>query len=196
VFTSDGYDDGSIRSIARLAAVDPALVHHYFGTKAELFMAALQLPKDPRVVRETLDPSLPMGEAVVLGFLRMWEDQRTDEARASGQRGAFVTTMQAACATEGAGIALREFLMERVWAFLPHREGDSEMMRGLRRSLVSSQLVGLAWSRHVLQTEPLASAPPEAIARVVGPTIERYSGGDLTDFELTLAALSPGHPQD
>ena len=32
------------------AGVDPALVHHYFGTKDDLFVAAMQLPVDPREV--------------------------------------------------------------------------------------------------------------------------------------------------
>jgi DNA-binding transcriptional regulator YbjK len=36
-FTASGYDQASIRDIARRAGVDPALVHHYFGTKQELF---------------------------------------------------------------------------------------------------------------------------------------------------------------
>jgi AcrR family transcriptional regulator len=181
VFATDGYDEASIRSIARAAAVDPALVHHYFGGKAELFMAALELPRDPRDVAETLDEGLPTGQRVVVGFLRMWDVDPAD--REPGRGHPFVAAMQAASATEGAGIALREFLTERIWSRLPRLEGDSETMYKLRRALVSSQLMGLAWSRYILQMEPLASAPPEVIARVVGPTMERYAIGDLSDFE-------------
>ena len=32
-FAAKGYDASSVRGIAREAGVDPALVHHYFGTK-------------------------------------------------------------------------------------------------------------------------------------------------------------------
>ena len=35
-------------AVAADAGVDPALVHHYFGTKDDLFLAALELPVDPR----------------------------------------------------------------------------------------------------------------------------------------------------
>ena len=34
--------------VAAEAGVDPALVHHYFGAKDDLFLAALEIPVDPR----------------------------------------------------------------------------------------------------------------------------------------------------
>jgi hypothetical protein len=34
-------------------------------------------------------------------------------------------------------------------------------------------------ARHVLRIEPLASADPETIVAIVGPTIQRYVTGDL-----------------
>src|SRR5256886_17585982 len=49
-FAERGYDRASIRAIATSAGVDPALVHHYFGTKDELFLATVQAPMDPAVL--------------------------------------------------------------------------------------------------------------------------------------------------
>ena len=46
-FAEHGYQHATIRGVADLAGVDPALVHHYFGTKQELFVAAVQLPVNP-----------------------------------------------------------------------------------------------------------------------------------------------------
>ena len=46
-FAERGFDGASIRHIAAAAGVDPALVHHYFGTKDQLFLAAMQAPIDP-----------------------------------------------------------------------------------------------------------------------------------------------------
>ena len=43
-FAEQGYQHATIRGVADLAGVDPALVHHYFGTKQGLFVAAMQLP--------------------------------------------------------------------------------------------------------------------------------------------------------
>ena len=40
-FAERGYDSATIRQIATSAGVDPALVHHYFGTKEELFRATV-----------------------------------------------------------------------------------------------------------------------------------------------------------
>ena len=37
----------SISAVAADAGVDAALVHHYFGTKRQLFAAAIHLPIDP-----------------------------------------------------------------------------------------------------------------------------------------------------
>ena len=49
-FAERGFDRASIRQIATAAAVDPALVHHYFGRKDALFREATAIPVDPDVV--------------------------------------------------------------------------------------------------------------------------------------------------
>lgn len=41
LFLRDGYEKVSLRAVAREAEVDPALVHHYFTSKAALFLLAL-----------------------------------------------------------------------------------------------------------------------------------------------------------
>jgi hypothetical protein len=53
-----------------------------------------------------------------------------------------------------------------------------------RRSLISSQLVGLAWTRYVVRMEPLAPADRAQVAAWAGPTIDRYATGrlDLEDL--------------
>ena len=43
-FAEVGFDKASIRSIAAAAGVDSALVHHYFGTKHDLFVEVVALP--------------------------------------------------------------------------------------------------------------------------------------------------------
>ena len=45
-----GFAGTTIRAVAAEAGVDPALVHHYFGTKDDLFLAALEIPVDPRAL--------------------------------------------------------------------------------------------------------------------------------------------------
>ena len=50
LFARNGIDKTSIRAIASGAGVDSALVHHYFGTKQQLFAAAIHIPIDPMQV--------------------------------------------------------------------------------------------------------------------------------------------------
>ena len=47
LFAARGFGSTSVRAIAADAGVDPSLVHHYFGTKDDLFLAALEIPVDP-----------------------------------------------------------------------------------------------------------------------------------------------------
>lgn len=46
-FSERGYEKTSVRGIAKAAGVDPALVHHYFGTKEQVFEAAIEVAFAP-----------------------------------------------------------------------------------------------------------------------------------------------------
>ena len=59
-FAAHGYDGATIRRIAADAGVDPALVHHFFGTKERLFAAAVRLPVVPG---ELISSALAAGAA-------------------------------------------------------------------------------------------------------------------------------------
>src|SRR3954452_9408075 len=66
-FAEHGYDGATIRTIAGNAGVDPALVHHYFGTKEELFVEAVQFPIRPA---EFL-PAVVEGDLDGMGYRRV-----------------------------------------------------------------------------------------------------------------------------
>ena len=83
---------------------------------------------------------------------------------------------QAVCSSPEIARSLREFLAERIGAGLPSGP-DPQTAQG-RYALVSSQLVGLAWTRYILRIEPVASAPRAEVAAMVGPTIDRYIAGE------------------
>ena len=85
-FAERGYESATIRGIAAAAGVDPALVHHYFGTKDLLFAEAMELPISPSaVVPDVLagDPG-QLGERLVRRFLDLWS------ADSTGSGGALV----------------------------------------------------------------------------------------------------------
>src|SRR5206468_2899800 len=77
-FAEKGFDGASVRGIARAASVDPALVHHFFGTKEALFVAAMEVPFDPAEVipRILAGPSEELGERMVRTFLAIWGNEQ------------------------------------------------------------------------------------------------------------------------
>ena len=78
-FAEKGFGGTTIRAVAGEAGVDPALVHHYFGAKDDLFLAALQIPVDPRALVPTIfAPGVEgAGERLLRVFLSVWDDPHT-----------------------------------------------------------------------------------------------------------------------
>ncbi|MGR6321075.1 TetR family transcriptional regulator [Micromonospora soli] len=171
-FAERGFDGASIRAIAAAAQVDPALVHHYFGSKDQLFLAAMNFPADPR---ELLPKVIAggregIGERLVRMFLAVWDSP-------AGTAG--VALLRSAVGNEWGARLLREFLTTQVLRrVLDHLDVDPAELP-LRGSLVASQLMGLAMTRYVIKLEPVASAPTETLVTTIGPTVQRYITGDL-----------------
>jgi AcrR family transcriptional regulator len=184
-FAAAGYAVASIRAVARRAGVDPALVYHYFTGKAGLFVASLGLPADPRAVQQAaVQQGPPDGARIVERFLAQWEEGQAEPGRP------FVTLTQAVSASPEVARAMREFLTERVWA---NRARGSEQASMRTAALVSSQLLGLAWTRYVVRMEPLASMPRADVAALAGPTIDRY----IAAYDVGVpAADATGPPAD
>ncbi|MGW0503372.1 TetR/AcrR family transcriptional regulator [Micromonospora sp. NPDC003241] len=173
-FAERGFDAATIRAVAAAAEVDPALVHHYFGSKEQLFLAAVQAPVDPR---ELLPSVLAgdrdgIGERLVRTFVAVWDSP----AGAAG-----VALLRSAVGNEWTARLVREFLTTQVLRrILDHLDVDPAQLP-LRGGLVATQLIGLAVMRHVIRLEPIASAEPETLVATVGPTVQRYLTGELVD---------------
>jgi AcrR family transcriptional regulator len=168
IFAEKGYDGTSLRAVARAANVDPALVHHYFAGKADLFVSAMALPFDPRAVKEHAEGHAQPGPETVEAFLAMWD-------KAEGTVSSFASCLAAMASSPNVADAMREFVNERVWSSRPPTEGDSEAMAKRRTAMISSQLMGLAFTRYVLRVPPVATASPKDIGRWAGPTLRRYA---------------------
>jgi AcrR family transcriptional regulator len=167
VFAAKGYDGTSLRAVAREAGVDPALVHHYFDGKASLFVAAMALPFDPRQVRQHAASPDFSGARTIESFLTMWDN-------AEGSGSSFASCVSAMAGSTNVADAIREFVNERVWSVRPLKEGESEAMAERRTAMVSSQLMGLAFTRYLLRVPPISTASARQIGRWVGPTLDRY----------------------
>jgi AcrR family transcriptional regulator len=170
-FATKGYDASSLRAIARLAGVDPALVHHYFGPKADLFTAALDLPVNPADMAAAVLAEHPetAGDHLVGIFVGIWEQ--------GSNRHPLLALIRSATSSEEAAAMLREFATKEVFSRVVHALGTPDAQ--LRANLVLSQLFGLAMARYIIKVEPIASMSPAEVVAAVGPTIQRYITGDL-----------------
>ena len=170
-FAEQGYQRATIRGVAELAGVDPALVHHYFGTKQGLFVAAVQLPVNPVEQLSTLladDPG-QVGQQLIGVFLTVW-DHAVDQSP-------LLALVRSAVGDEQAAAMLREFITEEILGQVARQLGSPDAK--LRATLVGSQLIGLMMARYIIRVEPLASAPAAQVAAAVGPTLQRYLTGDI-----------------
>jgi AcrR family transcriptional regulator len=171
LFARNGIDNTSIRSIATSAGVDAALVHHYFGTKRQLFAAAIHIPIDPMQVigpmREA--PIDELGVRIPSLLLPLW-----DSEIGSG----LIATLRSLLA--GSEVSLiRSFLQEVIGAEIGSRVDDPPGSGPVRVQFVASQLVGVVMARYILELEPFKSLPVEQIAQTIGPNLQRYLTGDL-----------------
>ena len=172
-FGSAGFSGTTIRGVARAAGVDPALVHHYFGTKDELFAACLELPFDPSVlIAGLLAGGLDgLGERIVRTFLGVWD--------ATPGQGPLLALIRSAVSDERAAQSLRDFVSRVLLGPLARAAGPESVE--LRASLAATQIVGLAMARYVVRLEPLASASADELAPILGPTLDRYLQAHPTD---------------
>jgi AcrR family transcriptional regulator len=170
-FAERGYDGATIRALAGQAGVDPALVHHYFGSKDRLFIAAMELPVDLGTMIDRVIPGgrdgLGMRAAHML--LSVWDDEAA--------RGHLVGLIRAAVSNEKAANMVREFIQTEVLGRLV-RAIDAPQP-ALRAALAGSQVIGLVMARYIIGVEPLASADRETVARAIAPNLQRYLTGPL-----------------
>jgi AcrR family transcriptional regulator len=170
-FAHKGFAGTTIRAVASDAGVDPALVHHYFGSKDDLFLAALEIPVDPReLVPHVFDDGVPgAGERLVRLFLSVWDDPRTRLPLVALVRSSLVQEAPESLLQQG----ILRMLLTPLRAALPPAEADR------RVQLVISQMSGLVLTRYLLALEPLASMPAEEVVGWVAPNIQRYLDGPL-----------------
>jgi AcrR family transcriptional regulator len=171
-FAERGFDGATIRGIATAAAVDPALVHHYFGNKDKLFLAAVHAPVDPgALLPQALEGGREnLGAGIVRTFLGVWDGPA---------RPAALALLRSAVGNEWTAKLLREFLVSQVLRRVLGTLDLPAKEREARGALVASQLIGVVMARYVLLLEPLASATHESLVASLGPTLQRYLTGDV-----------------
>ncbi len=171
LFARNGIGKTSIRAIAAAAGVDSALVHHYFGTKEQLFAAAVHIPIDPLQIlgpmREV--PLDELGRTLPSLLLPLW-----DSEIGSG----FIATLRSLLTGDDVGL-VRSFLQDVIAVEVGSRVDEPKGSGPIRVQFVASQLFGVVMARYILELEPFASLPVEQIIDTIAPTLQRYLTGEL-----------------
>jgi AcrR family transcriptional regulator len=171
LFAHNGIDRTSIRAVAAGAGVDSALVHHYFGTKQQLFAAAINLPIDPMTVLGPLRevPVDELGLALPSLLLPLW-----DSELGAG----LIATLRSLLAGSDVSLA-RTFLQDIITAEVAPRVDNPAGTGRIRVQFVASQLIGVVMARYLIGLEPFASLSAEQIAQTIAPNLQRYLTGAL-----------------
>jgi AcrR family transcriptional regulator len=174
LFARNGIDKTSIRAIAAAADVDPALVHHYYGTKTQLFAAAIHIPIDPMQIIGPLQqiPVEEIGYTLPSLLLPLWDSEMGK---------GFIATLRSILAGSDPSL-VRSFLQEVITKEVGSRVDDPPGSGPVRVQYVASQLVGVVMARYILELDPFKSLPVEQIAETIAPNLQRYLTGELPGF--------------
>ncbi|MFT4109089.1 TetR/AcrR family transcriptional regulator [Propionicimonas sp.] len=165
LFSEMGYEKVSLRAIARAADVDPALIHHYFENKADLFSrSVLDQPMDAdAVVRAILDgPVESIGERTVAAFLNIWDQPGASER--------FTAMLRAAVTDPNARRPLSEFLVREVLGKVAEQLGHPDAR--LRAQIGMSQVLGFALARNILELPALVKARNPVLITALGRAMQ------------------------
>ena len=164
-FGAEGYERTTIRAVAGDVGIDPAMVMRYFGNKEGLFAAAaefeLNLPDLTGAAPEKL------AERLLPSFFAIWE-----------REGTFLALLRATVTSETAAAKMREVFAKQVSPALATAAIDRPAERA---ALVGTTILGLAFSRYIIKTPPLARMTPDELLTWVGPVIQHYLTAELPD---------------
>ncbi|MGC5000692.1 MULTISPECIES: TetR/AcrR family transcriptional regulator [unclassified Streptomyces] len=170
-FSERGYEKTSVRGIAKAAGVDSALVHHYFGTKEQVFEAAVSVAFAPALAAPDAIAEGPLdtvGERLTRFVLGVWENPAT--------RTPLLAIVRSAVNNDTAAAVFRRLVAAQLLRRIAGRLDlpDAE----LRAELAAAQLVGTAMLRYVIKVEPLASADLERIVARLAPVVQGHLTGE------------------
>lgn len=174
LFARNGIHKTSIRAVAAAAGVDAALVHHYYGTKEQLFAAAVRIPIDPMDVIGPLRevPVEQLGYKILSLLLPLW-----DSELGAG----FIATLRSILAGSEVNL-FRTFLQDVIAVEVGSRVDNPPGSGIIRIQFVASQLVGVIMARYILELEPFKSLSVEQIAQTIAPNLQRYLTGELPEW--------------
>lgn len=160
LFCDIGYERTTIRAVAAEADIHFSMVMRYYGSKEGLFAAAatfdLDFPDLTQVARDQ------MGRTLVRHFLKRWEARDRD-----------LPGLLQVCITHPDGRALLLAIFRKQIA--PMVAGITGPRHAAERAaLISTQMLGLALTRYVLELPSVVGLSQDVIERHIGATLQAY----------------------
>jgi AcrR family transcriptional regulator len=171
-FAAKGFAGASMRGIAAEAGVDAALIHHYFESKQQLFLATIAMPLGlPGLLEQVATGDRnDLGERLVRTVLGVWDSELQPSLVA-----AIRTALTDPALTRSVG----EFFTLEVIGQVLRRDDLSPDEANRRAGLVASQVLGLVIGRYVLQLPVLVDRETADLVAEIGPTVQRYVEGRI-----------------
>jgi AcrR family transcriptional regulator len=169
-FARRGFDVVTVRQIAARAGVDPAMITHHFGSKQQLFLAALDVSFDPaaEIAQVVEGPAEELAARLLTRLLAVWDSPVGASA---------IAAVRTAVQRDDSVGLVRDLALTRALRPLMETMSGPPAERLWRANLVGSQVIGLVFARYVLRLEPLASAPHAEVVAALAPTLQRYLTG-------------------
>ncbi|MFI9380240.1 TetR family transcriptional regulator [Kutzneria sp. NPDC052558] len=153
LFTERGYERTTVRDIADRAGVNQALLFRYYGSKEDLFHVVLATENQALVTES------PPEQLLARTLARMLNPDRVD-----AQESVWLAALRSSNHDSAADAIRKQLSQDYLQALGSLTDaGDAD----LRVDLALALIVGVGTLRSVVRKEPLASADPEAVARLV-----------------------------
>jgi AcrR family transcriptional regulator len=169
-FAAKGFAGVSMRAIPADAGVDAALIHHYFDSKQQLFLATVALPTDllQRLELVAAGDRKDLGERLVRTVLGVWDSELQPS---------LVAAIRTALTDPALTRSIVEFFTLEVIGHVLRRDDIPPEEANRRAGLVASQVLGLLIGRYVLRLPVLVDRQSNDLVAEIGPTVQRYVDG-------------------
>ena len=167
LFAEFGYARTTVRDIAARAAIDPAMVMRYFGSKDALFARATAI--DLKLPDLTQTAPAQFGDTLIRHFLDVWEGPSSN--------GTLTILLRTSASDDDIAAKMRNVFAGQVLPMLARVADPAEV--ATRAGLIATQLLGLALCRYVLKVPPIVAMTPERIIASFGPLLQRHITGEL-----------------
>lgn len=163
LFEEHGYERASLRMIAERAQCDTALVRYHFGSKRDLFAAAMTMALGPASLLDAASegPVEQLAERLAEQVIRAWDqpDVRTS----------LVTMLQTGIQHPTVLRAFREYLTTEIYDRLVAEFGGRDA--SARATATMTIVIGIIFGRYVIGVDPVRSIPPDELHARLRPSL-------------------------